>query len=142
MVFAKILNALGKKKNKKRGSIRVLVVDDEQNVAQLISVYLEKLNCNIIHATGVDEAASITDTKEHFDLLIVDLYLSDGNGIKLLQKLRKNDHLSKTPVVVVSDNLPNERIEEIESKFENTRAMRKPFKMRLFQEAVRELLGI
>lgn len=138
MVFARILKAFGKKK--KDAAVRVLVIDDEESVAQLISVYLEKLDCDITHAAGIEDATDIADTKEHFDLLIIDFYLSGGNGIKLLQKLRKDDHLSKTPVIIVSDNLSKKRIEEVESKFDNTRAMSKPFKMKLFQEAVRGLL--
>lgn len=140
MVFGKILNALGAGKSTKQGDLSILIVDDEKSVAQLLSVYLEKLSCNITHAASVSEANDIAESKDHFDLLILDVYLPGGNGLKLLQKLRKNSHLAQTPVVVISGHLPSAQMKEIETKFDNVKALQKPFKMKDFQEAVQKLL--
>jgi two-component system, NtrC family, response regulator HydG len=78
---------------------RVLVVDDEANLIELIGDALERnVNCHLATATSIAQATEILE-HEPIDLLIVDLHLPDGNGVSLMASLRKKYPLANTIVI-------------------------------------------
>ncbi|GHT71533.1 DNA-binding response regulator [Bacteroidia bacterium] len=79
--------------------MKVLLVEDELSLAQSITEYLSEQNYICEHAaTYVDanERISLYD----YDCILLDLMLPDGNGLELLETLKKrNDH---TGVIIIS----------------------------------------
>ncbi|MFB9190486.1 response regulator [Vibrio ostreicida] len=69
--------------------IRVMVVEDDLNIAYLHQRYLQKMNnYEVIGiATSKAEAELQLDVLKP-DLLLLDVYLPDGTGLELLQSLR------------------------------------------------------
>jgi NtrC-family two-component system response regulator AlgB len=66
--------------------LRVLIVDDEKNIRQTLSVFLEKLTCDVeLAATG--EAAVAALARKPMDLAFLDLRLGTERGEELLAKL-------------------------------------------------------
>lgn len=80
---------------------RVLVVDDERPIAELIAAKLEPFEVETEIATSGKEA--IARLREGpFDALTLDLMMDGMSGLDVLRVLRGDEELRRTPVVVVS----------------------------------------
>lgn len=67
---------------------RILVVDDEHEIADLIEVYLQNENYDVLKFYSAKDALKcITDTK--LDLAILDVMMPDMSGFVLCQKIRQ-----------------------------------------------------
>lgn len=67
----------------------ILVVDDEREIADLIAVYLENENFNVLKCYNAAEALRCIETQEP-DLAILDVMLPDMSGFQLCQKIRES----------------------------------------------------
>ncbi len=66
-------------------SANILVVDDDKNLLELLRMRLESAGYNVVTALrGAD--AIVAAKKGGFDLSIIDLQLSDGDGISLMEE--------------------------------------------------------
>ncbi|MEX2252714.1 MAG: ATP-binding protein [Thermoleophilaceae bacterium] len=80
---------------------RVLVVDDEPDVAALIGAQLEPLEVSIEAASNGDDAISML-RQDHFDAMTLDILMPGTSGLDVLRAIRADPDLNRTPVVVVS----------------------------------------
>ncbi|WP_205695810.1 ATP-binding protein [Conexibacter sp. SYSU D00693] len=80
---------------------RVLVVDDEPEIAELIAHRLEPYG---VEATVAHSGADALDllAREHFDALTVDVLMPGMSGFEVLRALREDPDLAHLPAVVVS----------------------------------------
>ncbi len=69
-------------------SDRILVVDDEKEIADLIEVYLRNENYEVYKFYTGREALACTE-KEEMDLALLDIMLPDINGFTVCQKIRE-----------------------------------------------------
>ncbi len=67
---------------------KILVVDDEAEIADLIEVYLNSENCTVFKFYSAKTALECIHTTE-FDLAILDIMLPDIDGFTLCQKIRE-----------------------------------------------------
>ncbi|WP_248925896.1 VanR-ABDEGLN family response regulator transcription factor [Paenibacillus hamazuiensis] len=67
---------------------KVLIVDDEHEIADLVEVYLRNENYEVLKFYAAKEALSCIETTE-LDLAILDIMLPDINGFALCQKIRE-----------------------------------------------------
>ena len=70
-------------------SDKILVVDDEIEIADLIEVYLKNENYTVFKFYNAKDALNCVDTTP-LDLAILDVMLPDMNGFTLCQKIREN----------------------------------------------------
>ena len=68
---------------------KILVVDDEQEIADLIELYLRNENYTIFKFYTAAEALDCIDRAE-LDLAILDIMLPDTDGLSICQKIREN----------------------------------------------------
>ena len=66
---------------------RILIVDDDSEIRQFLKTIIDSKE-RIVEAVGTMEEAKAILEMGAVDLLLLDLYLPDGNGIKLLSDLR------------------------------------------------------
>ncbi len=79
-------------------SNKILIVDDEREIADLVELYLHNENYTVFKYYSAKEAfASIGETI--FDLAILDVMLPDGNGFAICQKIREKYHY---PVIMLT----------------------------------------
>jgi two-component system response regulator VanR len=71
-----------------RMSDKVLVVDDEHDIADLIEVYLQNENYTVFKFYSAKEALACIETTE-LDLAILDIMMPDINGFALCRKIRE-----------------------------------------------------
>ncbi|MEQ1847538.1 MAG: response regulator, partial [Nitrospira sp.] len=65
---------------------KILIVEDEQDIAQLLKHYLEKDGFHVCLATTGLEALKLV-ASEHPDLVILDLMLPHLNGLEVCKTL-------------------------------------------------------
>ena len=70
-------------------SEKILVVDDEHDIADLLEVYLQNENYTIYKYYSAQEALACIESKE-IDLAILDIMLPDMNGFSIARKSVKN----------------------------------------------------
>jgi len=80
---------------------RVLVVDDEEEVARAIAATLEPYEVETEIATGGDVALERLRS-DRFDAITLDMMMEGMSGLDVLRALRADEGLRRTPVVVVS----------------------------------------
>lgn len=66
---------------------KILYVEDDRNLSQTISEFLEESGYEVVSAYGVEETFTHLYTTS-FDLLLLDVNLPDGDGFSLLKELR------------------------------------------------------
>ncbi|MFL6617032.1 MAG: sigma-54-dependent transcriptional regulator, partial [Povalibacter sp.] len=78
---------------------RALVVDDEPDIRELLSITLERMNIDVL--TAGDIASATRELRNtNFDLCFTDMRLPDGDGLNLVEWIQA--HKSNTPVAVIT----------------------------------------
>ncbi len=85
---------------------RVLVVDDEPDIANLMRHYLERAGLQVLLASGGAEALRLA-TAERLDLITLDILLRDMDGFTVLERLKSDPATAMIPVMLISI-LPDE----------------------------------
>ncbi len=67
---------------------RVIVVDDDPLIRRLIVGHLQKQNIPVLGVVNCQQAIE-AQQKEPADLMIIDLLLPDGNGLEVMQAVKK-----------------------------------------------------
>jgi signal transduction histidine kinase len=78
---------------------RILIVEDNQTQAQELAVLLGDAGFDAEIASDATEGYDRA-SKEHFDLIMADVYLPDGNGFELCRRIKANASLKDTPVLI------------------------------------------
>lgn len=80
---------------------KILIVEDEQDIAQLVKHYLEKEGFHpSIAKTGL-EAINLA-TSEHPDLVILDLMLPQLDGLEVCKALRHKPETALLPIIMLT----------------------------------------
>src|SRR5689334_10174788 len=85
---------------------RVLVVDDEPNLVELVEDVGRGIGCTVVAAADVAEARKVI-AEQDVDLLVADLHLPDGNGINLLSDLREQHPTAAAVVITGAPSIDN-----------------------------------
>ncbi|HEV7889410.1 MAG TPA: response regulator [Pyrinomonadaceae bacterium] len=78
---------------------RLLVVDDEENILLTISEVLRLEGHKVETAASGREAASKVEAGDTYDLILTDLHMEDGDGLLLLEEVRRHSPLTITIVL-------------------------------------------
>ncbi|HJH32355.1 MAG TPA: response regulator [Methanosarcinaceae archaeon] len=89
------------KKKVKRDRLKILIVDDEPDIPELVKLLLSKEPYDFIAAYGGYEAIDLT-ISELPDLILLDIMMPDMDGYEVVQKLKKSDVARNIPIIMVS----------------------------------------
>jgi two-component system response regulator PilR (NtrC family) len=80
---------------------RVLVVDDEPSMCEVLEIVLENAGYEVRTASGVREACALLE-HEHFDAMLTDLSMGNDRqaGMRLLEWLK--EHAPNTPAIMIT----------------------------------------
>lgn len=90
-------------------SKNILVVDDEDNIREIISEFLQTLGFTVVEASNGEEAI-IACGKTKFDLVISDIRMPKMNGLKLLKSLKT--YMPELPVILMTGYQPSKTQED------------------------------
>lgn len=80
---------------------RILIVDDETHIAELIKYNLETSGYKTCVANDGGEALKLAMEKD-VDLVILDLMLPDIDGLEVCKTLRKKEKTSSVPIIMLT----------------------------------------
>jgi two-component system response regulator PilR (NtrC family) len=79
----------------------VLVVDDEPDLLELVSLTLSRMSLRTRTAADLNGAKKLLKS-EHFDLCLTDMRLPDGDGLDLVAWIQENR--ATVPVAVITEH--------------------------------------
>lgn len=100
--------------NRSIGLKPILVIDDEVQIQNLISQYLQKANVDpekIVFASNGKEGLLKIQNQE-FGLIIIDIMMPKMNGIQLIREIKTRAKFKNIPVVLISGNLYSENVKD------------------------------
>jgi len=77
---------------------KILVVDDEEHIIELVELYLGKEGYQVVKALDGDEAVEMFGAEKP-DLLVLDIMLPGRDGLDVLREVRKT---SQVPVIMLT----------------------------------------
>lgn len=78
--------------------MRILVVEDETDLRELLKEHLESAGYHVEGAGDLESAYDLLEEKD-FSVVLLDLFLPDGNGMDLLEWVRENTPLTEVIVL-------------------------------------------
>ena len=84
---------------RERGQPKVLVVDDEPDLLELLELTLSRMGLDTTRAQSVAEAKRLLDTQP-FDLCLTDMRLPDGEGLSVVEHI--TEKVLDVPVAVIT----------------------------------------
>src|SRR2546421_3773748 len=87
------------RKARDRGQPKVLVVDDEPDLLELLELTLSRMGLDTTRAQTVGEATRLLDTQA-FDLCLTDMRLPDGEGLTVVEHI--TNKALDVPVAVIT----------------------------------------
>lgn len=80
---------------------KILVIDDDEAVNQLVTINLELAGYNVISAKdGITGFA--TAKQEQPDLIILDVMMPDVDGYTVAKRIRENADIKETPIIMLT----------------------------------------
>ncbi|MGC8874439.1 MAG: response regulator, partial [Chloroflexia bacterium] len=83
------------------GGKRVLVVDDDPQIAELLRIQLDRAGYGVLVAHRGEEALEIA-SRELPDLITLDILMVGMDGFQVLERLRADARTARIPVIVIS----------------------------------------
>lgn len=80
---------------------RVLLVEDEAAIAELLKYNLESQGYRVTHAT-TGEDGELLLAEDQFDLIVLDWMLPGLSGIELCRRIRRMDDIKALPVLMLT----------------------------------------
>lgn len=80
---------------------KVLVVEDEKDILQLVTLYLEKDGFRVVTAmTGLEALKQVKTAKP--DLVVLDLMLPEMDGLEVCKRLRSLPETAMLPIIMLT----------------------------------------
>lgn len=118
-------------------SMKILLVEDETKLGQVLLVLLKKMEYDAVYVESCQEALEILQTSA-IDLLITDVMLPGMTGIELVEKLRQNERFADLPILMISGKaLPDDIAKAVQLDISGFLA--KPFKPKDLQGKIQEI---
>lgn len=81
---------------------RILVVDDEDSIREIISLVLAQPGTEIVEAKNGIEGLEKARSGGKFDLIITDNNMPGMKGVEMIAQMRRFPEMEATPIVLVS----------------------------------------
>ncbi|NLS37369.1 response regulator [Fructobacillus tropaeoli] len=79
--------------------MKILVVDDDQEIAELLEIYLKNEGYEPVIAQDGKEALSKLNTNPDVALMVLDIMMPNMSGLEVLKAVRKDTHI---PILMLS----------------------------------------
>jgi DNA-binding response OmpR family regulator len=88
-------------KKLKRGRLKILIVDDEPDISDLLQLSLSNQPYDFVVAYNGQQAIEAT-LKERPDLILLDIMMPDMDGYEVVERLKQSTTSSNIPVIMIS----------------------------------------
>lgn len=119
---------------------KILTVDDSKTIRIIVSKAFKPFDCDIFEAANGVEGLAIA-SREHPDLIILDLTMPIMDGAEMLSKLKSNPELKNIPVVMLTAEAGRDNVLRI-AKLGVRDYLVKPFKEELIVERASRIIDL
>jgi YesN/AraC family two-component response regulator len=81
-------------------TLKLLFVEDEEDLVEIISDTLKKLNANFLTATNGEEALELIEKTPDIDIIITDINMPIMNGLVMIKELQSRGF--SMPIIIMS----------------------------------------
>ncbi len=82
--------------------MEALLVEDDNDVARLIQLYLSEIKVGVTHLDSGDKVAKHLDTQKHPDVILLDLMLPGKSGFEVIKDIKLSRRTKHIPVIIIS----------------------------------------
>ena len=123
------------------GSTRVLIVDGEQDIVEVLEKILEDEAKYEVEVAADGFGAGVTAEKFRPHVMLVDMHLSDVKATDVVKQVKKSADLQLTKVIAMSGKLSDDEAKGLTGQgFDGF--LRKPFHVRQVIEAVEDAMAV
>ena len=123
------------------GSTRVLIVDDEQDIVEVLEKILEDEAKYEVEVTKGGFAAGINAEKFRPHVILLDMHLRDIDGREVAKHVKNSPDLQLTKVIAMSGKMTDDEAKSLlVSGFDGF--LRKPFHVRQVIEAIEDSMAV
>jgi DNA-binding response OmpR family regulator len=119
---------------------KILSIEDTTSFRRLIRMTLEFEGFEVIEAEGGKRGLELVKAQTPH-LILLDLMMPDISGLEVCQELKKDSHLCKIPIVVLSSSDDSDEIEKC-LQLGAQYYLLKPFRPAMLLEVVRKYVAI
>lgn len=83
-------------------SAKILLVEDDVWLAELYCDILKSEKCTVLRVASAAEALETLDDNTDIDLVVLDMFLPEHNGIEFLHEVASHNDINHLPVIVLS----------------------------------------
>ncbi|WZL74752.1 response regulator transcription factor [Clostridiaceae bacterium 35-E11] len=80
---------------------KILIVDDEQHIIELIQFNLESNGFDVITSENGEEGLALAE-KEMPDVIVLDLMLPGMDGLEVCKHVRNNEKINRIPIIMLT----------------------------------------
>ena len=122
--------------------LNILIVDDSATIRAVMKKTLSLAGIQTHNVLQAENGKEALDTlgKEWIDLIFADINMPVMNGVEMIEKMRQDGLLKTIPVVVVSTEGSQSRINQLKDKG-ITAYIRKPFQPEDFKTIIENITG-
>ncbi len=118
---------------------KILVVDDERVIVQMVGMRLKAHGYDVISASDGQEGLDVAK-KEKPDLIILDVMMPKMDGYKVCGLLKMDSRFAKIPIIMFTARA-QEKDRDMGKEVGANAYITKPFDPQLLVAKVKELLG-
>ena len=123
------------------GKRKVLIVDDDQELVELIVDVLDKDGRFEVRTVNNGFDAGMMVKEYHPDLIVLDVMLPDINGKEVCQRVRSDKSMDDVRIICISGMVEEDKIEDLKASGAND-FVHKPFEVETLIERMCGLLDI
>jgi len=123
------------------GKRKILVVDDDQELVDLIVDVLEKDGRFEVRPVNNGFDAGMMVKQYHPDLIVLDVMLPDINGREVCQRVRSDKTMDDVKIICISGMIENDKIEDLKAAGAND-FLHKPFEVETLIDRIGALLDV
>jgi CheY-like chemotaxis protein len=116
---------------------RVLIVDDDPNVRELVSIRLRKAGHKVLEAGSAFGALALVEERGAPDVAVLDVSMPGMTGLELLPAMRSLDGVGTLPAIFLSGRVTDADIEA--GRALGATYLTKPFSANALTRAVERL---
>lgn len=118
---------------------KILVVDDEADIVNLISDFLQGLDYDVVSASDGEKALQVA-IAEKPDLITMDIMMSRKDGYEACLLLKENQTTCSIPIIVLTGR-NSEQAALAAQSFGADYYLSKPFQLEELAEVITKLIG-
>ena len=123
------------------GSTRILIVDDEQDIVEVLEKILEDEAKYEVEVAKGGFAAGVTADKFRPHVILIDMHLRDIDGREVARQVKNNPDLQLTKVIAMSGKMTEQELQGLSAQgFDGF--PKKPFHVRQVIEAIEDAIAV